>query len=344
MQDIRSVQFFLPGKGRHVGLVRAESVLDLTEKYPDITTTYQLFFHAHTEGDSPLRFLRAVDSSGLSRIPYGLLLEGEEGQDSPRLLIPLDHPDPAHCLVSGAGLTHLGSASQRAEMHAQKENKTDSEKMFEMGLEGGKPATGRGVQPGWFYKGDGQILRGPNEALEIPSFSEDGGEEPEIGGCYVNDLDGTPCRLGFAIGNEWSDHVTEKTNYLWLAPSKLRSCSLGPELVVTEQFRSIRGRTRIYRGESVIFVSGEFRTGEEHMCHSLVNLEDHHFKYPQFCHPGDVHLHYFGAVKLSFGNCEPLADGDRIRIEFEGMRPPLVNYVRRVPRDDTPVKVRSEGC
>ena len=97
---------------------------------------------------------------------------------------------------------------------------------------------------------------------KIPSFSEDGGEEPEIGGCYVNDLDGTPCRLGFAIGNEWSDHVTEKTNYLWLAPSKLRSCSLGPELVVTEQFRSIRGRTRIYRGESVTFVSGEFRTGE----------------------------------------------------------------------------------
>ena len=81
----------------------------------------------------------------------------------------LDHPDPAHCLVSGAGLTHLGSASQRAEMHAQKENKTDSEKMFEMGLEGGKPATGRGVQPEWFYKGDGQILRGPNEALE-PTF------------------------------------------------------------------------------------------------------------------------------------------------------------------------------
>ena len=149
--------------------------------------------------------------------------------------------------------------------------------------------------------------------------------------------------MGFAIGNEWSDHVTEKKNYLWLAPSKLRSCSLGPELVVTEKFRSLRGRTRIYRGEDVIFDSGEFQTGEEHMCHSLANLEDHHFKYPQFRRPGDVHLHFFGTTTLSFGNCEPLADGDRIRIEFAGMGPPLLNSVRRVPADDTPFKVQPEG-
>src|SRR5690349_21942474 len=34
-----------------------------------------------------------------------------------RLLPPLTHPDPAHCLVTGTGLTHLGSAAARDSMH-----------------------------------------------------------------------------------------------------------------------------------------------------------------------------------------------------------------------------------
>ncbi|EKA52555.1 hypothetical protein PABE173_3236, partial [Pseudomonas aeruginosa ATCC 25324] len=42
----------------------------------------------------------------------GLLEEG-------RVLPPLDHDDPAHCLVSGTGLTHLGSAATRDRMHQQ---------------------------------------------------------------------------------------------------------------------------------------------------------------------------------------------------------------------------------
>src|SRR5437868_4745783 len=33
------------------------------------------------------------------------------------LLPPIDHPDPAHLLLSGTGLTHLGSAESRDEMH-----------------------------------------------------------------------------------------------------------------------------------------------------------------------------------------------------------------------------------
>ena len=35
-----------------------------------------------------------------------------------------------------------------------------------------------------------------------------------------------------AIGNEFSDHKFEKKNYLNLAGSKIRTCSLGPELVI----------------------------------------------------------------------------------------------------------------
>lgn len=38
------------------------------------------------------------------------------------------------------------------------------------------------------------------------------------------------------------------------------------------------------------------------MCHSLENLEYHHFKYSQFLTPGDVHIHFFGTATLSFAD------------------------------------------
>ena len=148
------------------------------------------------------------------------------------LLTPVDHPDPAHLLVSGTGLTHLGSAEGRDKMHrAAKADPapTDSMKMFLLGVEGGKPAAGApGAQPEWFYKGDGDALVAPNKPIVSPAFALDGGEEPEIAGLYLIDKGGQPVRLGFALGNEFSDHVTERGNYLWLAHSKLRQAALGP--------------------------------------------------------------------------------------------------------------------
>src|SRR6185437_3078455 len=72
-----------------------------------------------------------------------------------RLLVPVDHPrELARCLVSGTGLTHLGSARKRQAMHAKSEDLTDSMKMFRWGIEGGRPADGQiGAAPEWFYKG-----------------------------------------------------------------------------------------------------------------------------------------------------------------------------------------------
>ena len=43
-----------------------------------------------------------------------------------------------------------------------------------------------------------------------------------MAGIYVIGDDGTPFRVGFALANEFSDHVTERINYLYLAHSKLR--------------------------------------------------------------------------------------------------------------------------
>ena len=126
--------------------------------------------------------------------------------------------------------------------------------MFQWGVEGGRPAAGEiGIAPEWFYKGNGAILRGPFEPLTVPAYAEDGGEEAEIAGVYIIGEDGTPYRIGMAAGNEFSDHKFEKRNYLNLAGSKLRTCSVGPELVVGAEFQSVAGEVRIQRGTETIW-------------------------------------------------------------------------------------------
>lgn len=345
---MRLIQFYVPEKGRRVGCVAGNDIIDLTSVKKKWSRIHHLFLEARENGTTISKYLEEEVLSNGHVVSYDQLLAARPGDERGWILPPLDHPDPAHCLISGTGLTHLGSMETRAQMHesAKKDAEltmTDSQKMFEMGLNGGKPKTGiRGVQPEWFYKGRGAILRGHNDYLDIPTFTEDGGEEPEIVGCYVIDGNGIPCRLGFAIGNEWSDHRMERVNYLWLAPSKMRTCAIGPELVTHIDFQDIRGECRIVRDTQEIYHSGELLTGEDHMSHNLANLEDHHFKYPQFRIAGEVHLHFFGTMKLSFPDRPRFQTGDRIETHFQGLGAPLVNYVRKFPSSHTPILVERQ--
>jgi hypothetical protein len=251
--------------------------------------------------------------------------------DDARILAPLDHDDPAHCLVSGTGLTHLGSASTRDKMHQKLEDEdvamTDSMRVFKWGMDGGRPAPGKvGSQPEWFYKGDGAIVVAPGAPFPVPEFAEDAGEEPELTGLYIVGDDGRPYRLGFAIGNEFSDHVMERKNYLYLAHSKLRYCSFGPELHVGELPANLVGMSRIRRNGRVIWEK-EFLSGQDNMCHSIANLEYHHFKYNQFLRPGDVHVHFFGTATLSFSDGVQAKAGDSFEISLPDFGEPLVNGI-----------------
>lgn len=252
------------------------------------------------------------------------------GQSVWRQLAPIDHPtEPARCLVSGTGLTHLGSAQSRAIMHAPGAVVlTDSMRMFRAGVEGGRPAPGRtGTAPEWFYKGTGTILRAPGEPLLVPAYAGDGGEEAEIAGVYLIDPEGRPRRIGLTVANEFSDHQFEKTNYLNLAGSKIRTCSLGPELVIDPPFQSVPGTVTIERAGRVLWTKA-VATGETEMCHNLANIEHHHFKFETHRRPGDLHVHYYGACALSFGDGVQLADGDVMIIQFTGFGRALRNPLR----------------
>ncbi|PCD02303.1 FAH family protein [Sphingomonas spermidinifaciens] len=249
-----------------------------------------------------------------------------------RLLAPIDHDDPAHLILSGTGLTHLGSAEGRDKMHraaAEAAHQTDSMRMFLEGVEGGKPAAGAvGQQPEWFYKGDGSQLVAPGAPLSMPGFAKDGGEEPELAGIYLIGPDGTPHRIGIALANEFSDHVTERHNYLWLAHSKLRQAALGPEILIGTPPADIRGTSRIRRGGQTVWEK-PFLSGEANMSHTLANLEHHHFKYDLFRRPGDIHVHFFGTATLSFSDGFATEEGDVFEIEAAPFTLPLANPLAR---------------
>jgi hypothetical protein len=292
-----------------------------------VTGAGSVYSLAREAADGGKKLADVIAAHGLGRAvdPAALLAAG-------KILSPIDHPDPTHLHVTGTGLTHLGSASTRDAMHkstteAKVETLTDSMKMFRMGLEGGKPAPGEtGVQPEWFYKGNGHAVVAPGAPIPSPAFAEDAGEEPEIAGIYVIGKDGRPYRVGFALGNEFSDHVTERVNYLFLAHSKLRHCSFGPEIRLGELPGNVSGKSRILRGGKTIWEK-PFLSGEDNMSHTIANLEYHHFKYDLFCVPGDVHIHMFGTATLSFADGIKTEAGDVFEIEESQFGLPLRNAV-----------------
>lgn len=271
----------------------------------------------------------------IASLGAGEAVDLEAAAEDGLLLPPVTHPDPAHLHLTGTGLTHLGSAAARDAMHKMEAGQpdmlaedgpiSDSMRMFRMGLAGGRPAAGQaGVQPEWFYKGNGHALVAPGGALAQPGFADDGGEEPEIAGIYVIGDDGTPFRIGFALANEFSDHVMERVNYLYLAHSKLRPCALGPEILVGALPADIRGMSRIRRDGAVAWEK-PFLSGEANMSHSIANLEHHHFKYGLFRQPGDIHVHMFGTATLSFADGFQTSAGDVFEIDAPAFGLPLRN-------------------
>ena len=245
-----------------------------------------------------------------------------------RLLPPVDHPDSAHLVLTGNGPDPPRLGRRPRQDAPRRSRRRDAHR-----LDADVPRRCRGRQAGaWRSRRTARVVlqgrrlarRRPGEPLTMPHFAADGGEEPELAGVYLIGPDGTPHRLGFCLANEFSDHVTERHNYLWLAHSKLRHAALGAELLVGECPPDVRGTSRIRRDEQVIWEK-PFLSGEANMSHSIANLEHHHFKYPLFRRPGDVHVHFFGTATLSFSDGIQTQPGDVFEIEAAPFALPLRN-------------------
>ncbi|MBK5271925.1 MAG: GguC protein [Bacteroidia bacterium] len=333
-EGIRLVQLFHPQYNRRVALVKEPSLILLK----GIHSNYDLALEA-------IHAKKKIEDYVQSKLTDELLDYSSvyNGKSEWKLLPSFDHPTgPFGCIVSGTGLTHKNSALNRQMMHISADDKlTDSMKMYQWGVDGGFPEKGKiGVQPEWFYKGNGSSLRAHGETLEVPEFGNDGGEEPEIAGLYIVDKKGHPWRIGFTTGNEFSDHIMEKKNYLYLAPSKLRQCAIGPELLIDSSFESFEGTVNIQRQQETVW-SSDIKSGEKNMAHSLENLEYHHFKYPGHRVSLQAHVHFFGADAFSFGQGIQLQDGDLMRIQWNGLGRALENPITISEDEEKMIRVKS---
>jgi hypothetical protein len=322
---MRLIQYAAPDGTREVAAIEGTSAPRVVFGAASVR---ELALEAHR---SKRTLAENVHSRGL-----GDLVDYDRLVAEKRILLPLDHPEPSRITVALTGLTHLGSAQSRDSMHAklQSADLTDSMKMFKLGLEGGKPEPGTiGTQPEWAYKGDGSWLVAPEQPIELPGYAEDGGEEGEVTGLYVIGDHGEVLRVGFALGNEYSDHVMERRNYLYLAHSKLRQSSFGPEVLIGELPHEVKGTVRILRNGKAAW-QGELLSGEANMCHSVANLEQHHFKYSGFRRPGDVHIYYYGASALSTAAGFRTEPGDVFEVEAPAFGRPLRNPMVRGDDDE----------
>jgi hypothetical protein len=317
MPDTRLVQLIaatgtravgVPGKGDNIALIEGA------------TSVYELAQLALREGIPLARAARA--RIGRQTENYDRVVAEQ------RLLPPLDHPDPMHCVVTGTGITHRQTpkpVDEATNAHTGPKPKSDGARLYDAGVENGRPPSGKvGAQPEWFYKGDGSCLVASDRPLAVPDFSMRCGEEAEIVGLYLIDGEGTPRRLGFALGNDLSDHPMEQQNGILLGHSKLRPCGLGPELLTGPLPPSVEGTSRIVRGGNVLWEKPVLG-GETNMVHSLANIEHHQFKYAMFRRPGTVHIHYFGAMALSFVDGIHPEPGDIFEIDVPMLGRPLRN-------------------
>jgi hypothetical protein len=322
---MRLIQYQTATTGRQVGWVTEDG--DHVRPLKGYATVYELATAAIERATRIEDLVKASASETL--VDYVALLKA--GQ----VLAPLDHPEPARYLITGTGLTHLGSADARNKMHTdthgQEAPESDSMKIFRMGIGGGKPGPGQiGVQPEWFFKGVGTCVLPTGAPLPLPAFAEAGAEEAEIAGLYLIDKAGNPRRIGYTLGNEFSDHVTEAQNYLYLAHSKLRACAMGPELLIGNLPDDVRGKSRVLRDGKVLWEE-DFLSGEGNMSHSIANLEHFHFRYDMFRRPGDLHAYFFGAAVLSYAAGVKTLPGDEFEIVAPAFGKPLRNRMERVP-------------
>ena len=296
------VQFEIPSQGRRVGVVDSDRVVDVTSGDMDMRFVVDVFTAAQRTGRSLTEFLgEATAKDSLRSFSLDELLATCPGGSQPFLHPPLDHADPHRVLVSGTGLTHTGGMKSRDQMHKEAFGRRCQRRLprrwknfrqirpgcSRWGLPVGSRHVGqRGAEAGVVLQRERLgACEGPNDSLLIPDFTQDGGEEPEMAGLYIVGEDGQPYRLGFTLGNEWSDHAVERVNYLYLAPSKLRTCAIGPELNTDFAFDTLDLSCSVSRNGETIYRSGPLLSGEENMCHSLANCEDHHFKYAQHRRP-----------------------------------------------------------
>ncbi len=294
---MKLVQFHLPGKGRRVGVIRGDRVLDITAPEEGLESSLDLIRQGKaargiaTRAEWLARHLRrkALDWPSLQRTP---------SRRAPHILIPIEPPE-----VWGAASTY---ALRRGEG-------LGGDLRGRPGPEGGPRMLSDSPRPILFFKATTSRCVGPYSPITVRSDSQRTQPEAEL--AVVLDAEGT--LLGFTACNDVSARDLVEENPLFLSQAKIfrACCALGPCLVTPDEIEDPYGlqiRCSILRDGRTIFSEAASTAGLQHRLEELAGwlVRDN----PVL--PGTV-------LTTGTGIFVPpalaLQDGDRVDIEVQGI-------------------------
>ncbi len=306
---MRLVQFFVPGKGRRVGLVRGDRVLDISAPEEGICSSLDLIEQGKTAAGLVTRaewlarrlHRKALELPSLQRTP---------SRRSPHLLIPIDPPE-----VWGARITPKCSAEPQNEIARSFHSPETSDHAEDS------------ARPELFFKATASRCVGPNAPVMIRSDARLSATEPEL--AVV--LGASGALVAFTACNDVCARDLERKNPFFLSQSRVYrgSCALGPCLVTADEIGdpyALQVRCSVIRESRTLFSEAVNTARLEHRLEKLVAwlLKDNAIP------PGSV-------LSAGTGLVVPgeltLKDGDRVDIEIQGIGK-LSNPVRRLaPKD-----------
>lgn len=305
---MRLCQFHAPGKGKRVGVVDGEHVIDITNPKAGAGSVLELVTLAGTAAGVERR-ARDLAKRARTRIPWREL----DRPPSPRrahLLVPVDAPE-----VWGAGITYRRSR-EYYEAHGTEAGRTKG--IYDYVYDAKRPEL--------FFKATAARTVGPNAPIGVRADSVLTAVEPELAVVLGR---GTSI-IGYTIGNDLSAWDIERENPLFLPQSKVfDGCfACGPVIVTAGEIRdphALELHCTIRRAGLTRF-EGRTSTGDmKRRCDELVD----------WLRRGNTATPAGTVLSTGTGILVPdehaLQEGDVVEITLEGVGT-LRNPVRRVTR------------
>jgi 2-dehydro-3-deoxy-D-arabinonate dehydratase len=298
-------QFFLPGKGKRVGVIEGDAVVDVTAPRAGATAVTDLIAAAGTAPRLESR-MRALSRAARTRLPWASL-DRAPSPRRPHLLAPLDPPE-----IWGAGITYRRSR-EYYEAHTGEGGRTKG--IYDFVYESERPEL--------FFKATTARMAGPNAPIGVRVDSTLTAVEPEL--ALVIGRAGAI--VGYTVGNDLSAWDIERANPLFLPQSKMfDGCfACGPVLVTAGEIGDPHGlelSCAIQRGGRTVY-EGRVNTKEmRRRCDDLVAW----LCRSNTCPPGTV---LSTGTGILVPDAHALADGDVVEITLERVGT-LRNPVRRL--------------
>jgi 2-dehydro-3-deoxy-D-arabinonate dehydratase len=251
---MRLCQFHLPGKGKRVGVVDGDAVIDVTAP-KDAAGSVQELIAATGTADRLERHVRGLARRARSRLPWRDLDRAPAPRKS-HLLVPVDPPE-----VWGAGITYMRS---REYYEAHQHEGARSKGIYDYVYEAKRPEL--------FFKATASRTAGPNASIGIRGDSTLTAVEPELAVVIGKNS----AIVGYTIGNDLSAWDIERENPLYLPQSKMfDGCfACGPIIVTAGELgdpHALELSCRIVRGGRTLW---EGRTNTGTMKRRSVELVD----------------------------------------------------------------------